>query len=325
MHDPELEQFKRDIDLVEYATERGGYRRDRRESSKHCHVLRRAEGDDKIVVRLDPQDGHWTYFSVRDGRDHGTIVDFVQHRGARRLGDVRQELRAWLGLARGLPSRPTCQEPAPRVYPRAAQAFAEARAVDGNPYLQARGLRLETLSDPRFAETWRVDRRGNVLFVHRDAGGVITGFEVKNRGFTGFCPGGHKSAWQSVARDDDGVIVVTESAIDALSHHQLHRLAGVRYLSTAGTLSAVQRTTLSALFERLPRSALVVAAVDADLGGDALAAELEQMSRHAHCHCTRHSPHPADGKDWNEVLQRCARTYEPSVPAEILALLAPTP
>jgi hypothetical protein len=100
MHDFELHQFKSDINLVQFAIDRYGYQRDRRESSRASHVLRRAATNDKIVVRRAP-DGHWTYFSVRDDRDHGTIIDFVQARGRHdSLGHVREELRQWLGTAR---------------------------------------------------------------------------------------------------------------------------------------------------------------------------------------------------------------------------------
>src|SRR5258708_22332251 len=79
MYDDELHRFKSDIHFVRYAVDRYGYQRDRRESSVSSHVLRHPATDDKIVVRKD-KDGHWTYFSVRDDRDHGTIVDFVQRR-----------------------------------------------------------------------------------------------------------------------------------------------------------------------------------------------------------------------------------------------------
>src|ERR1019366_9851110 len=72
MHDDELHRFKSDIHFLHYAADRYGYQRDRRESSVSSHVLRHPVTDDKIVVRKD-RDGHWTYFSVRDDRDHGTI------------------------------------------------------------------------------------------------------------------------------------------------------------------------------------------------------------------------------------------------------------
>ena len=103
MHDDELHRFKSDIHFLHYAADRYGYQRDRRESSVASHVLRHPATDDKIVVRKD-RDGHWTYFSVRDDRDHGTIIDFVQRRGRHlSLGSVREELRSWLGTARPVP------------------------------------------------------------------------------------------------------------------------------------------------------------------------------------------------------------------------------
>jgi hypothetical protein len=316
MHDPELERFKRDISLVDYATERHGYQRDRRESSRHCHVLRHPESDDKIVVRADPADGHWTYFSVRDGRDHGTIIDFLQHRSPGRLRDVREELRRWLGLPRTSPAPSRAVARSPRPSPAPAYAFARARPVERCDYLEGRGLRPETLRDPRFAPTWRVDARGNVLFVHRDADGDVTGFEIKSRRFTGFSPGGHKSAWQSLAADDDRVLVIAESAVDALSYHQLHALAGARYASSAGTLSSLQRVLFTALFGRLRPGTLVLAAVDCDAGGDALARELEQLTRqHPQIGYARHSP--ARDKDWNDVLQRSQRIGRLAPPGEL--------
>ncbi len=68
-----------DIHFLHYAADRYGYQRDRRESSVSSHLLRHQASGDKIIVRKD-RDGHWTYFSVRDDRDHGTIIDFVQRR-----------------------------------------------------------------------------------------------------------------------------------------------------------------------------------------------------------------------------------------------------
>ncbi|MCL2449321.1 MAG: hypothetical protein FWD17_10260, partial [Polyangiaceae bacterium] len=66
MHDDEIERFKRDINLVEFATEHYGYKRMPRESCRSTHVLRRAADNDKILVARQP-DGHWVYCNARDG------------------------------------------------------------------------------------------------------------------------------------------------------------------------------------------------------------------------------------------------------------------
>ncbi len=317
MYDEELDRFKRDIHLVQYAVERYGYTRDKSESSRGSHVLRLESDHDKIVVR-QTLDGHWTYFSVRDDRDNGTIVDFVQRRGTHSLGQLRQQLRDWLGTP-----RPPLNLPADRPSQRLrlesrapVEAFAAARVATDNPYLNARGIRPSTLAEPRFAKTWRIDERGNTLFVHRGLAGAITGFELKNTRFTGFAAGGTKTTWQSAAWPEDRALVITETAIDSLSYHQLHDELGgrTRYLSTAGTPSNLQLDLLERIIAQLPRTSLVVAAVDADAGGTKLGKQLQAIAvRHSHVSFRQHVP--TCGKDWNEVLQRAEADYIAALPA----------
>ncbi|MGA3122035.1 MAG: toprim domain-containing protein [Polyangiaceae bacterium] len=324
MHDFELHQFKSEIDLVQYAIERYGYQRDRRESSRASHVLRHSATNDKIVVRKAP-DGHWTYFSIRDDRDHGTIVDFVKARGRHSsLGHVREELRQWLGTARpivdyGVPFVPAASA-APRDGRAVAETFAAASGADNSPYLNTRGIRPETLRHPRFAGTWGLDGRGNTLFVHTTDAGAVTGFEIKNRGFTGFATGGTKSAWQSAARPTDAAIVLAESAIDALSYFQIHSGQGdrSRFLSTGGAPSTRQMEILDRVFAQLPSGSRVVAAVDSDDAGVKLASRIEELARRrSPLTFERHSPAPA--KDWNDVLQQVERHYIRSLPARELS------
>ena len=64
--DEELERFKRDIKLHEYAASIG-YELDKRESSRLELVMRK--GDDKISVRKEP-DGH--YVTTRSGTNGTT-------------------------------------------------------------------------------------------------------------------------------------------------------------------------------------------------------------------------------------------------------------
>jgi hypothetical protein len=305
--DSELNRFKRDVHLLRYAVERHGYQRDPLKSSLFSHVLGHPTSGDKIIARRDT-DGHWTYFSVRDEHDNGTVIDFVLHRPpSNSLGDVRKELRQWLGTAP--PDRAewqalACPAPTPNLK-RTQDAFEAGRLTKTSWYLESRGLRRETLSGPRFAGTWRIGARDNVLFPHHDDTGALTGFEMKNRGFTGFSTGGTKSAWQSNTLPTDRALVVAESAIDALSYYQLHtpESEDYRYLSTAGAPSAAQFRLLDRLCAQLPAGWVVVAAVDRDAGGDWLAQHLEWITgRHQHLSFQRHSPERE--KDWNDVLQR---------------------
>ena len=230
--DDELDRFKR-ANLCAYAASRG-YHLVRRESKDRggsrastasSLLMRHPVTNDKIVLRLD-HDGHWTNFSVRDERDNGTIIDFVLRRGTSGLAGVREELRDWAGDLRATPPVPRGRTPTPDQVGRASvcDAYARARVVANDLYLNSRGIRPETLASFRFVGTWRVDIHGDLLFPHRDGVGPdsICGFERKNARFAGFSAGGRKAVWVSNLRDDDDKLVITEAVIDAFSYHQLH-------------------------------------------------------------------------------------------------------
>lgn len=92
MSDTELEKFKIEINLAELASSYG-YELDRRESSRTSFVMRHQDGD-KIVIATD-KDGHGIFFSVRDEKQHGSIIDFVKWKEEANLGQARQILRRW--------------------------------------------------------------------------------------------------------------------------------------------------------------------------------------------------------------------------------------
>jgi hypothetical protein len=313
--DDELDRFKR-VDLCAYAASRG-YRLVRREtkrgggtrgSTASSLLMRHTVTDDKLVVRLD-RDGHWTYFSVRDGRDSGTIVDFVLRRGASNLAGVREELRGWAGDPRSIeapvPVRPSRVDQDGRAIVR--DTYSRARIVANDPYLNSRGIRPETLTSPRFAGTWRADDRGDLLFPHRDgvSDDSICGFERKNAHFAGFSAGGRKAVWVSNSRDDDDKLVITEAVIDAFSYHQLLVDQRARYASTCGSFGERQARHVAAAIARMARGSTVVIATDGDLAGDRLAERIGLLAGEAPT--VRHRA--PFGKDWNECLQRSERDY----------------
>jgi hypothetical protein len=301
----ELERLKSDINLTEYAASRG-YQLDRRESSRNSVVMRHPVSDDKIIVSRAERAGHWIYFSVRDARDSGTIIDFVQHRDRCSVADTRRELAAWLGVDR------------PRFAPTSYRASVAPRAVDrdaarlaydsgwlvgDSPYLRSRGVRPATLTAPRFLGTFRADSRGRVLFPHHDDAG-FAGFESKGHGWTSFAPGGVKALWSSNTVPTDTGLVLVESAIDALSHYQLHPDARTRYASTAGSVGEHQRRVIGATLASLPAGSTVVLAFDRDAGGEDLARQIRELA-----------PGPFErvtspiGKDWNDCLKVRERAF----------------
>lgn len=298
----ELQRFKSEINLTEYAVAQG-YEIDKRESSRSSAVLRR--GDDKIIVTTAP-DGHGVYFSVRDDSDNGSIVDFVQKRTGLALGHVRQELRPWIGVgSRPAPVRP--QEPIHKpiaINPDRGQIvaqWAKMQPAGQHPYLLARGIDPATLADPRFAPAIRTDSRGNAVFGHYDRDG-ITGFELKNEGFTGFSRGGQKSLWFSTNAANAEKLVIVESAIDALSFDMLLRddqgdtsANSTGYISIGGSMSPQQQELVSKAIQKAElRGAPVLIATDADEPGEKLAEQLAEMGKKT----IRFSPDP--GMDWND-------------------------
>ena len=100
MFDAEIESFKVEIDLRAYAASQG-YQLDRAESWKGSAVMRHPNGDKVIISRQS--DGHYTYWSARDDRDNGTIIDFIKNRKGISLGAIRRDLRAWTGTPPTMP------------------------------------------------------------------------------------------------------------------------------------------------------------------------------------------------------------------------------
>jgi hypothetical protein len=297
----ELESFKRDIDLRQFALSIG-YAADRRESWRGSTVLRR--GGDKIVVKRN-SNSHYVFFSVRDEGDHGTIIDFVQRRHGASLGEVRRLLRPWIGASAVGKSIWSPLEPTGKNRMRVESQFRRVEFPSRHPYLEdERGLSAAVLSGWRFRERIGMDERGNVVFPHFDQQGLC-GYEIKNRGFTGFAPGGEKGLWCSRSREEDHRLVLSESAVDALSYAALLPDAEdrTRYASLAGKPSAKQLSLIHACAKRLPERSEIVAAFDADETGLWLVktvgkalATVPKITLKVHL--------PAEpGADWNDVLR----------------------
>lgn len=306
----ELDRFKSEISLSDYAQNEFGYELVKKDSSKASLVLKC--GGDKIIITRQ-LDGHDVYFSVGDERDNGSIIDFLQRRKSVNLGLVRKELRAWLPGSK----RPSIK--VPQRLPARAVAVEKDRSevlrrwASMQPYAGSY-LTDERCIDPQTIAAFdvRQDERGNACIAHRDGSGVL-GWESKNKGFTGFAAGGQRNV--SFSRLDDGPLkrlVVTEAAIDAMSWSQLKHQPGTGYISTGGTqLSQAQREQLTRMMAK--HTVPVVLAMDNDTHdkhgvlipfaqrpGEIMAAELAAMAPPG---VQMLRDVPTIGKDWNEALQ----------------------
>ena len=176
----ELEEFKTQINLCEYAASEG-FVLDRKLSSKSSAVMRHPNGD-KIIVARRPN-GHWTYFNVH-GSDSGTVICFVGARKSLSLGQIRRELRPWVGRASNA-DRPSSPQHVPELVPAAPdlvkvhRSWARTRPITSiDRYLPSRGIPRSILEDPVFGDQIRIDERQNCVFPHRDENGELCGFEA---------------------------------------------------------------------------------------------------------------------------------------------------
>lgn len=298
--DKELSSFKADINLIEFAAS-CGYELIKRESSLSSASMRHANGD-KVVISKS-EGGDWVFFSVRNSQDNGTIIDFLQNRGGGSLGEARKTLRQFSGASVVLVAQDKKLFPdlVPSSTDRAAAVryYEIARFAAGSAYLEGRGLSTSFLINEKFKGRFKFDSRQNVLFPHYDKAGLC-GFEVKNKGFTGFSKGGIKGLWYSQTQKTDRVLIFTESAIDALSYHALNPDPFARYMSTGGSMNPQQPALIRAAMERMLSGSFVLIAFDNDEAGEKLAAEVKALAPSG---LEVRRVLPSVGKDWNETLK----------------------
>jgi hypothetical protein len=294
--DEELESFKRSVDLKSLA-EAYGFRVVRKRKGGAIVEMRHEDGE-KIDIADHAKDGHPVFKSWNHGAQ-GSVIDFVMHRDRCNLGQARKTLRHWTPAYAPVTRHGSIAPPRPAPEPFNRYALAalwrNMRPYAGG-YLESRGIAPATVAG--FSDRVRIDERGNVAFRHDDREG-LTGWELKNRGFTGFASGGRKGLFAlrvGYGRDEAPPrVVVTESALDALSFHQLDP-APALLLSFGGGLSEPQRELLAHVLTKYPAAA-IFAATDSDDQGEEYAALIRQHRPDA---LRAKSP---TGKDWNDAIR----------------------
>ena len=321
----EMDAFKLEIDLVAFA-ESYGFELDPKLSGRTTAAMVNPATGEKMRVSKKPN-GHFTFVLGAGGKgSQGSIVDFVQNRtGIYSFGEVRKILRPWIGAGtehgqqRGLFGVDVLSherlQAAVRDFEAVAAAWdAMSPITVGNRYLEdERCIPPSTYQHPKFTGRIRVDQRGNVAFPHWDASRRVTGFELKNTGFTGFAKGGAKRLFGSGISEADTELIVCETAIDLLSYAALHGVEGRRFISTAGSFSGEQVPLLKSAIRKLPAGGTVVWAVDADEGGNTLTARFMALFGDVEGHDLsqrRHSPSTM-GRDWNDELKARSEANSP--------------
>lgn len=295
--------FRQSINLIQYAATQG-YEIDRKKSTKSSAALRHASGDKIIVSR---RNGCWVYFSVHDDGDNGTIINFIERRTSKTIGEIGQELSAWLGGGETLPSPAGCPVAIEEHRPdraRVKAVFRKARPSFAHPYLvQERKIPEKILNSFRFRGRIYVDHYGNALFPHYDREGLC-GLEIKNIDKSVLVRGSIKGLWTSCWKATDRTLVIAEVAIDAISYHALHPQTDTVYAAVSGAMGAKQYGDLLYFIRKIPNLETIILAMDNDKGGDSIAAKLEAFlkERGFGGKIVRRSPERR-GEDWNDVLK----------------------
>lgn len=299
----ELELFQSDINLSEYVATQG-YSFDRKESHPNAAMMVNAEGEKLIITR--GEGCRWRYFSVEDGNDKGSIVEFVQQRQMASLGRVRQILSPWLESSPvSVPSDAYADflVPMSKTRQNVLESFYRGCFSQNGHLLEKIGLTTSTIDCERFMGMFREDHQGNILFPHYDAQG-LSGYEIKGRDFAGFSENGVKALWESQKKTSDTRLVIVESALNALSYHQMYGDAKTRYISTGGDLSHSQRDLVESAIQEMPADSKVVLGFSNTKKGREWS-EAVEMWVLAPVSFERQSPKM--GKDWNEELQERMR------------------
>ncbi len=189
-----------------------------------------------------------------------------------------------------------------------SQTWARSRSIiPTDSYLISRGISRLIIDDPIFVDRVRIDERQNCIFPHWNKSGSLCGCEIKNKRFTGFSPGGEKGLWCSRPRSTDKIMVVCESAIDALSVATIFRTDNKRFFSTAGTCSPSQIASLVSAANRMPSGSSIWLAFDNDEGGRTMATELREELQGVKDDLNVFNKLPDRlGQDWNDALQENA-------------------
>jgi len=316
--DKELDRFKSDINLVEFAW-MYGYRKIERKSSKGFIVMSKSTDSQKIII-CTGRDGHGIYFENPD-QTAKTVIDMCQTEEKVNLGHARKILRNFSGHPEieNLPELSKPKKTAKDLIKIRLNVSAMKPINIKNRYLAGRGISEETLKDDRFLVMqegpWK-----NVTFIHYNIDGEICGYEQKNTGkskifdkdgnpgksFTFFSEGGEKGAWQSNNIIEAETIVICEAAIDALSHAQLNATGNdVAYISFCGGMSAAQLD----LIEKITSGKRVIIATDNDDKGTgkAFAEEIKNKIENLALSVSREL---SVKKDWNDDLKEEIKSLE---------------
>jgi hypothetical protein len=311
--DAELERFKTEINLIDYLQDLG-YELDKSKSSRKSAVLK--SGGEVLVVSRN-SNGHYVYFNAQDNKDGGTIIDFIQRRTGKNLGQVRKDLRAYLsGYSPSEHLTPTNQFDVREMYQKAeyfTRAWENLDELDDiwELFDNIRGINRKTIKNNEFIKK---DKDGNLYFAVQTENGITGLYQTDNRMQQKFfAKGSIKGIWANKKLSKDiKRIIVTETPTDSLSIQELNRIGAVEYdenetlhIATLGRMGEDAKKTLEKVFRMLPNAKIVIA-TDNDTAGEEIASEVLKIANRENVNRITFG----ESKDANEYLQKIRREQE---------------
>jgi hypothetical protein len=293
VYDSELDDLKARVDC-RTVLERAGWIQDVAQSAKNSAKYRNGIAQIIIVTH----EGRGWFDPLNDQR--GDVLALAQRVWGGNLGQVRKVLRPLAG------DRPVFI-PAERerllVAPLNAPQIWNMQKflVPGSPawcYLtEKRKLSAAIVKKANAADLLREGIYGTVWALHRSNGGQPCGWEMRGPRYKGFAKGGEKTLFWLGDLTEARRIVVTESAIDALSRAEIEGCKEETvYVSTGGGFGP---PTIEVLRRVIRPGCRIVAATDRGQGGELLAGRLHELAKRAEAGFGRLRP---IAKDWNEQL-----------------------
>jgi hypothetical protein len=303
MEKAELEELRGKV-ACGAVLETAGFAVDPKESTRRAVKYRR--GDDIIIVI---HDGQGWFDPLSDAK--GDVFRLVEHLDGLPFAAALYVVADLIGF---VPSEPEWKRQSRERMPDLSvpeRWSARRKPWPGSAtwrYLQdARALPETVLRAAVAQDLLREGPQGSMWAVHRDAAGIVTGWEERGPDWRGFASGGTKLLF-ALGDLSSLRLCVTEAAIDAMS---LGALEGLRpdtlYLSTGGGWSPATTEMLFAL-ARHP-GAEIVAASDNNRQGDIFAARLKGLAVDAGSGFERPRP---EREDWNEDLKAKRRKKDGS-------------
>ena len=260
-------------------------------------------GADTIIIKRQA-DQNYTFWSPTS-QGKGSVIDLVMWQENVSLKDAcriaRERITGQIQDAKSFKHI----EPVKEFDREQVQQLIPVKSLK---YLENRGI--DNLYHGRFKETIFTDKRGNAVFPHKNTAGEIVGYAMKNNNFNSFSAGGKKTIWKSNKFEKDNQLVITESAIDALSYGKLmnkrdpKQMFSTRFISTEGAFSPEVKELIKNEISAMSLTTKVVAAFDNDDQGWKYATELKELCESIGYKCRTDIP-KVKGYDWNQVLIKC--------------------